>query len=282
MARTPGATVDLPAYQAAAYAITGDQVRAAACLRKFLADFYEKITFGRPPDPGEPFRWLEHVNPFRRKEDFLRLKAGLERAGLQLDPDDELRPTAIPAFDAAGSRPVFRKEGELWSLRFEGLALQLNDVKGFHDIAELLPQPHQPIHCLDLAGRSLDCASEDAVMDNRARRELSERAQVLQQEIDEAERFNDRGRLERARNELEQIAAALSQAFGLSGKPRRLGSAVERARSTVTWRIRSAIRKVGAAHPALGKHLENSIRTGTYCCYAPEREMRWEHGQGFG
>jgi hypothetical protein len=68
----------------------------------------------------------------------------------------------------------------------------------------------------------------------------------------------------------------LSQALGRAGKPRRLGGAVERARTAVTWRIRSAIRKTLAVHPALGKHLENSVRTGIYCTYAPEKPLNWE------
>jgi hypothetical protein len=43
----------------------------------------------------------------------------------------------------------------------------------------------------------------------------------------------------------------------------------------VTWRIRSAIRKIAAVHPALGRHLENSVHTGTYCAYNPERSIDW-------
>ena len=81
--------------------------------------------------------------------------------------------------------------------------------------------------------------------------------------------------MERARAELDQIVETLSQAFGLAGKPRRVGSSIERARTAVTWRIRSAIRKALAAHPALGRHLENSVRTGTYCTYAPEKTLDW-------
>jgi hypothetical protein len=128
---------------------------------------------------------------------------------------------------------------------------------------------------LDLAGRAADCAGDDAVLDARARRELTARVQALQQDIEEADKLNDVGRRERAREELERIVETLSQALGLAGKARRLGSPVERARTAVTWRIRSAIRKAIAVHPALGKHLENSVRTGTYCTYAPERTMEW-------
>ena len=38
-------------------------------------------------------------------------------------------------------------------------------------------------------------------------------------------------------------------------------------------RTRSAIRKIGASHAGLGRHLENSVRTGACCEYAPERRV---------
>jgi TolB-like protein/Tfp pilus assembly protein PilF len=275
MARTPNATVDLPAYEAAAYAMTGERTRAASSVSKFMADFQERITFGREPEPGEPLRWLQHVNPFRREDDFHHFALGLRAAGLQADPDEGRKAMLSAAAPGASAKGTFRKEGSYWTLGFDGMQLQLSDVKGFHDLAELLAHPHQPIHCLDLAGRSAEPAHADAVMDARARNELAARARTLQEEIDEAERFNDTGRLQTARTELEEIAEALSQAFGLAGKPRRLGGAVEKARTAVTWRIRSAIRKITAAHPSLGKHLEVSVRTGSYCTYAPEKTRTW-------
>jgi hypothetical protein len=51
---------------------------------------------------------------------------------------------------------------------------------------------------------------------------------------------------------------------------RAAGADAERARSTVTRRIRDAIKKVAAAHPALGRHLETSIKTGYFCGYTPD------------
>jgi hypothetical protein len=217
-----------------------------------------------------------YVNPFRRPEDAALLERGLRLAGLPADPDEERAVAkAAPPVGNTGQPPLFRKDGELWTLSFDGVTLKLSDMKGFHDLSELIAHPHEPIHCLDLAGRSFHSAGDDAVLDARARRELTARAKSLQQEIEEAEEFNDPGRTERAREELEQIVETLSQAFGLSGKPRRLGGAVERARTAVTWRIRSVIREAVAVHPPLGRHLENSVRTGTYCTYAPEKTLDW-------
>ena len=86
---------------------------------------------------------------------------------------------------------------------------------------------------------------------------------------------DDSGRAGNAREELDQLVEYLSGALGLGGRARPLGSAAERARSTVTWRIRNAIRKIAAAHPRLGRHLENTVRTGTFCGYEPETPTIW-------
>ena len=271
LSRAPRAVVDTPAYLAAAHALLGEREHATTCLALFLSELVEKITFGRLPEPGEPLRWVLQVNPFRRAEDVDRLARGLALAGLASDPDP---PRSMAG--RGGARSTFRRAEDGWTVGFEGTAVQLPDSKGLQDLAQLLAQPQQAIHCLELAGRSAEPSADAPMLDDRARREIGARVRSLQATIDEAEAEHDPGRAEAARQELEQIGSLLSGALGLGGRSRRLGSAAERARSTVTWRIRNAIRKIAAVHPSLGRHLDNSIRTGTYCTYVPERTVDWE------
>ena len=270
LATTPRAMVDVPAHLAAACALLGDRVRAHAWIELFLVDFVEKITFGRAPEPGEPLRWLHHVNPFRRAEDVELFERAWTLAGLVADPEEQ-RPATVHA----AARAVFRREGEHWLLAFEGSAVQLSDTKGIRDLAQLLAQPHAPVHCLELAGRSAESAVDAPVLDERARRELAARVRELEQAIEDADVRNDRGRAELARAELDQLVSALSGALGLAGRSRALGSPAERARSAVTWRIRSALRKIAAVHPSLGRHLDHAVRTGTWCTYTPEKALDW-------
>jgi len=51
----------------------------------------------------------------------------------------------------------------------------------------------------------------------------------------------------------------------------------EHARLAVTKRIKSAVRKIDAHHPALGYHFRASIKTGYTCVYLPdpERPISW-------
>jgi tetratricopeptide (TPR) repeat protein len=274
--RMPHATLDCPALLAAALALVGDHDRAATYLRRFLDDFEEKVTFGRLPDPGEPLRWLLHVNPFRRPEDIERVTRGLRLAGLPVDPESDLLAQAVAtSIGERSPRAQFRLQDERWHLVFDGASVVIADAKGLRDLASLLIAPGEERHCLELAGRPAETGGGDELLDDRARRENRSRLADPQREIDEAERDNDLARGSRAREEMDALVDALSGALGLGGRARSLGSATERARSAVTWRIRSAVRKIATIHPALGRHLDNSVRTGTYCSYQPERPIDW-------
>ena len=187
---------------------------------------------------------------------------------------------AAPAAAAPSTAPpdqVFRRDGPLWTLSFDGHTVHLPDLKGLHDLARLLAAPGEDFHCLELAGAAGLPPQGDAgpLLDERARADYRRRMQELGEEAERAETAGDTVRAEAAREELDTLTDAVAAAFGLGGRPRKAGDPAERARSTVTARIRSAVGKIEEAHPALGRHLRNSVRTGTFCSYRPERPRGW-------
>jgi TolB-like protein len=274
--QTPISTfVDIPAFLAASCALAGDFERARFYLKEFLSQLGDRILYGRAPDPGEPLRWLLHVNPFRRAQDGDRLERGLRLAGLEADPDESRSEAVARPVTQDPSVARFRREGATWNLAFDGLSVQLTHQKGFSDLARLLDRPGVEVHCLELADRPAETTGAAPQLDERARREIQARARELQHEIDQADAAHDLAQAERAREELDQIVELLSGALGLGGRSRALGSAAERARSAVTWRIRSGVKKIAKVHPSLGRHLENAVRTGTFCIYQPERPVSW-------
>ncbi|MGW3899390.1 hypothetical protein ACWD6L_29790, partial [Micromonospora profundi] len=64
-------------------------------------------------------------------------------------------------------------------------------------------------------------------------------------------------------------------AAGLAGRSRRLGDEAERARKTVTARIRDTMRKLDERHPALAGHLREAVSTGSTCRYLPSETVPW-------
>jgi hypothetical protein len=173
------------------------------------------------------------------------------------------------------SDPEFRLQGGQWRLDFDGHTALVLDTKGMHDIAALLAAAGRQVHVVTLLGRELRTVGADPVLDRRAATAFRERLTTLAEEIEEAERHDDRPRAARARAERDALTCELRTSAGLGGRPRRLGDETERARKTVTARVRDALRRIERAHPTLARHLRETIHTGTHCAYLPEVTLRW-------
>ncbi len=72
------------------------------------------------------------------------------------------------------------------------------------------------------------------------------------------------------------MLAELQRSLGIGGRARPMRDAPERARQAVRARIRYALRSIADEDPTLARHLEASIRTGTFCSYRPERPVIWQ------
>ena len=165
---------------------------------------------------------------------------------------------------------MFRFDGGSWELGYQGKHVHLPDAKGLRDIAMLLSSPGRPLHVLRLLGVD-EPGGADPVLDERARKAYKERLDDLDAEIEEAQSWQDPVRAERAALEREALIAELTAAAGLAGRRRLLGDRTERARKTVSARIRDALRRIDIAHPELAEHLRSTITTGTECMYVQER-----------
>ena len=165
-------------------------------------------------------------------------------------------------------------DGEIWICECEGKTFRMRDSRGMQMLARLVAQPGREIHVLDLmgadrAGEPVDSGDCGEALDDRARREYRRQLESLREQLEEAEGRHDLAAAEAAREEIEQLTAALSQAFGLGGRARRAGSNVERARVNVQRRLKHALDRIGHECPAAGKHLDWAIRTGSFCSYQP-------------
>lgn len=194
-----------------------------------------------------------------------------------------------------GSPPatsVFRREGEYWAISYHDRSFLLKNMKGLGYLARLLTDPDREFHVLDLvrmeqpaaatgmsqaqatgeaqaAAASLGDAGE--LLDREAKTAYRRRLGELRQELDEV---TDPERTAALQTEIYFLSSQLAAATGLGGRDRKAASAAERARLNVTHRIRAAVRKIAAHDPRLGRHLDASIRTGTFCSYRPDPAAR--------
>jgi non-specific serine/threonine protein kinase len=125
------------------------------------------------------------------------------------------------------------------------------------------------VYALALAGAGEGPEDAGAILDDKAKQAYRHRVEELEDQLAEAEQMGDRGRMTRAREELEALAEQLASAVGLGGRDRKAASNVERARVNVQRRLKDVIRRIAEHDATLGRYLEATVRTGTYCVYTP-------------
>jgi tetratricopeptide (TPR) repeat protein len=167
-----------------------------------------------------------------------------------------------------GGGPRFERQGTVWTVTFAATTAHVAHCKGLHDVAALVARPHEEVHVVELVAVD-EAGGADRVLDDRARREYKHRLDELERELADADAGHDLGRAEALHAERDALVDQLSAAVGLGGRARRLGDPGERARKAVSARIRDAIARIDAVHPALAAHLRESVTTGTFCSYQP-------------
>ncbi len=249
-------------------ATRGDRERAAALLDVAL----------------EQFRAIGMTGWIRRAESLLdEMDQGLATTDLGKKAQAPLlKPDAPPPAPAN----LFRKEGDYWTVVFDGRTIRLRDSRGLHYLAHLLRHPRHEFHALDLVTREAAGGGPEQrrgrgggepFLDAQAKAMYKRRLDELRDNLVEAERNSDIGRAARTREEMERITEQLAAAVGLGGRDRRAASDAERARLTVTKGIKAAVEKLRASDPSLGHHLATTVNTGSFCSYTPDpqRPVEW-------
>jgi non-specific serine/threonine protein kinase len=263
----------------------GDGQRAAGLLRSALEQFREIGMSGFARRAEDMLAHAEAAAPAGNlaRTDRLASKEQVPEA-LALGVTT---PTGGTPSAESGTR-IFRREGDYWTIVFDGKVSRLKDARGLHYVAQLLRRPGVKLAAMELlisinaapVGPATSAAFSDGLtvgdlgsagplLDERAKSEYKRRLTELREELAEAETLNDTGRAAHARGEIEMLTDQLSAAVGLGGRDRQAASHRERVRQMVTKRIKAILKNVAAADPALGHHLNTCISTGTFCMYDP-------------
>ena len=187
---------------------------------------------------------------------------------------------------------MLEREGGYWATRHAGTVARLPDSLGLRYLDLLIRNPGRELAALDItqlaiatpastapagaappgpAQHPVTAPAADDILDARALAEYRRRLAELDGDLAEAEQWNDTERASRARTERDFLLRELTSATGIHGRPRRLGSETERARVNVTRAIRAAIDRIRTHNPAAAAHLDQTVRTGTYCSYTAHR-----------
>lgn len=187
------------------------------------------------------------------------------------DGDGDALASAIEAFcgirgeavPPANDTAELLRDGEIWTVRFAGRVARLACAKGIEDLALLLGRSGEEVHVLALLGAPDPTTGGDTALDLAALTSYRRRLAEIDAELDDA----DHARRARLVAEREALLRRVAADTGLGGRARKLNDPAERARKTVTARIRDAIRRIQAVHPELGAHLSQAVATGLQCSY---------------
>jgi tetratricopeptide (TPR) repeat protein len=204
----------------------------------------------------------------------LRASGSEDQAALEQQAAAAILERIEVAVNRTAPANVFRREGDHWSVGFEGRTVHVRDLKGMWYLARLLVHPGREFHVLDMVaaetGQQTALGDAGEILDERAKTAYRRRLAEIEEDIEQARALEDTDREAQADAERDFLVRELASAVGLGGRDRRAASDSERARSGVTRATRQAIARIGEHHPQLGEHLTRSIRTGTYCAYVPE------------
>lgn len=183
-----------------------------------------------------------------------------------------VEPTKPAARTARPPSFTMRLEGEYYALTGTQGPLRFKANRGMRYLATLVERPNVHVHVLELAGSSDHPDRGDAgeVADATTLAACRARLDVLRDAAESAEALGNAEAAERARGEMEAIAAELVRMTRKGGRARRGESAVDRARSAVQRRIKDALDRIAERDAPLGRWLRRSVRTGNYCLFSPD------------
>ena len=235
------------------------------------------IARGHPADLGTASGLLTEID---RDASALDLRVTVERARRAQARLAGEGVVAAPR-ERARTGGVFRVEADVWTLTFAGRTIHMPDAKGLRDLHTLLAQPGTDVPVTTLLAPYGDRAvsrrvGADPVLDDRAKARYRHRLAELDEEIGRALGRHDDDRAAELDHERQALIDELRRATGLAGRSRRLGDEGERARKTVTARVRDSMRRLDQRHPELAHHLRATISTGLTCRYQPAGDVTWK------
>jgi hypothetical protein len=182
----------------------------------------------------------------------------------------------------------------VWSISYEGEAIQLPRLTGLEYIAVLLRNAgaeifSSAVEALSKSDRAIISVSDslqsydnvtngyirDERLDSTARRQYKERALKVKEEILDARDRGDLNRVSTLESELGSIVEQLGADRGRGGRPRRERDDLERSRIRVTRAIIRAFGKITEQAPETARHLKANITTGTSMIYR-DRITHWK------
>jgi FHA domain len=166
---------------------------------------------------------------------------------------------------------------QVWHIRYGGKVLGPLRLRGVWFVATAVGNPGRDFDVLELVNAydgdeaDLSHGSAGEVLDGRAVREFRSRLAELEEDLDQARKHNDFGRIQKCAAEQEQLRGLLRGAIGLGWRRRKLNDNRERARSRVRHAVDRALDAIEGIDRDLGRKMRVSIDTGAKLSFDSRR-----------
>lgn len=200
-------------------------------------------------------------------------------AHVKLGATGELLLTAIDQADIGSN--VFKYEGPVWHIRYQGKQIYLPHFTGLRYIARLLKQPNERVSvdqlvAPDAIGGTIAKQDNGPATDIQGLANYRRKLAELETEIAEAKASGDAGGQMRAQEAKESIVEHLKSVTDHAGRPRKDRPQQTSMRTAVSKAIDRALHEIKEHHADLWEHLESSIVKGNFLRYCPATPTTWE------
>ncbi len=195
----------------------------------------------------------------------------------------------------AEAENVFAFEGEMWTVSYRGATTHLKPNVALTRIACLLAKPRREFTAAEMLARTgkvdapqmadleaelLELSPEafaggGFVLDRKALAEYGAAVQELLRDLAEVRDRGETTEVAMLEEQVQRIVREMKAGVGSGGKPRPFRDSRARRQEAVYQSIHRGLPRIAKAHPALGDHLDRSVRRGTTFSYAPEGDVRW-------
>jgi hypothetical protein len=228
------------------------------------------------------------------------IRTGRLQGRLHFPTSTEPMPEATQPEDALPAKKewLFQKRGDDWLIGPEADPIPVRDLKGFSYIAYLLERPNVSVETGELSrifdgtisssqfrgnpeSQELterpDLGDAGDHTDRKTLRDINNRLQEIDREIQDPQDASHYEAVEKLKDEKEKLLGYVRQTTGLGGRLRKSSATNERERSSVTYRIKEAIKRLGKSNGTVHHYLSTTIKTGNSCAYkpAPDSPIKW-------
>ena len=114
----------------------------------------------------------------------------------------------------------------------------------------------------------------DQKADQTTLQQVCSQLKSLRAEMESYQKSGDKIAAKEAEAEIYELEDYLKE-NSHKGRSTNFNNAANKNRKSVKVAITRAIESISEDHPTLAQHLKNSIKTGSSCCYHPEKETVW-------